>query len=117
MRFSQARSGHIRKSHSSHQTFLQGTSQFTLIVVALAFFLAGGLYIFSMNQRAVYGYHIRTVEKDLAQLKKKNAELRLQEAASRSLDRVEIGSQNLRMEKAVSTQELIISAPGPIAYR
>jgi hypothetical protein len=81
------------------------------------FFVAGGVYIFAVNERAVYGYDIRTVEKELGVLKKENAELRLKEAEGRSLSKVEMGSTDLRMEKAVPQGELVIGKSGPVAYR
>lgn len=87
-----------------------------LFVMAIVFVL-GGMYIFAVNERAVYGYDIRTLEKEIGILKKQNAELRLREAEGRSLMKVEAGSVNLRMEKAVPGLQLVIEQPGSVAYR
>lgn len=88
-----------------------------LLVGAALFFVLGGMYIFAVNERAVYGYDIRTLEKEIAQLKKDNAELRLHEAEGRSLTRVETGSATLRMEVASPSRELTVTGPGSVAYR
>jgi cbb3-type cytochrome oxidase subunit 3 len=117
MRFSPPGTSLHRKSRPSPQFSLSGTSHFALLVVMALFFVTGGVYIFAVNERAVYGYDIRALEKELATLKKQNAELRLREAEGRSLSRVETGSVNLRMEKAVPVGELIIGKPGSVAYR
>ncbi|MFZ1654245.1 MAG: hypothetical protein WBO92_04635 [Candidatus Moraniibacteriota bacterium] len=74
------------------------------IVVLLSFSLvSAGLYVYAVNRSAVQGYAIRTLEKDLKELKKANAELRVREAEAISLTRVEAGSLDLRMEKAETT--------------
>lgn len=68
--------------------------------------LSAGLYVYSVNRSAVQGYAIRTLEKELKELKKANAELRVREAEAKSLTRVEAGSADLRMEKAEITTVL-----------
>lgn len=68
--------------------------------------LSAGLYVYSVNRNAVQGYAIRTLEKNLKELKKTNAELRVREAEAKSLSRVEAGSLDLRMEKAEITTVL-----------
>lgn len=105
------------KSHSSTRPTRSGNSHFLFMVVVAFFFVAGGMYIFAVNERAVYGYDIRGIEKELAKLKKENAQLRLQEAEGRSLTRVEAGSNMLRMEKAIPQEELVIGRSGPVALR
>ncbi len=70
-----------------------------IALLALSLFSAG-LYVYAVNRSAVQGYAIRTLEKDLKELKKANAELRVREAEAKSLSRVEEGSSELRMEKA-----------------
>lgn len=105
------------KSHPSLQQTRSGKSHFLFLLVVAFFFVTGGMYIFAVNERAVYGYDIRGIEKELAKLKKENAQLRLQEAAGRSLSRVEAGSMQLRMEKAVPQGELVIGRLGPVAFR
>lgn len=70
-----------------------------IVLLALSLFSAG-LYVYAVNRSAVQGYAIRTLEKDLKELKKANVELRVREAEAKSLSRVEEGSNELRMEKA-----------------
>lgn len=70
-----------------------------IVLLALSLFSAG-LYVYAVNRSAVQGYAIRTLEKDLKELKKANAELKVREAEAKSLSRVEEGSNELRMEKA-----------------
>ncbi len=96
---------------------MPGVSHFPLLVVAAFFFVVGGMYVFAVNERAVYGYDIRTLEQELTVLKKENAALRLREAEGRSLTRVEAGSQNLRMERAEPTLQLTVERESPVAYR
>lgn len=94
-----------------------GTAHILLAFVALVFFGLGGMYIFAVNERAVYGYDMRTLEQELTTLKKDNARLRLDEARGKSLTTVESGSANLRMERADPGLELMIERPGSVAYR
>lgn len=115
-----ATSGGSRRSwptHSTNSSTRSGRSHFLFMMVVAFFFATGGMYIFSVNERAVYGYDIRGIEKELAKLKKENAQLRLQEAEGRSLTRVEAGSNMLRMEKAIPQEELVIGRSGPVAFR
>lgn len=98
-------------------SWLEGSSQVMLLLGAALFFVLGGMYIFAVNERAVYGYDMRTLEKEITQLKKDNAELRLREAEGRSLTKVEMGSATLRMEVASPSRELVITGPGSVAYR
>ena len=53
-----------------------------------------------VNRSAVQGYALRQVETGLKEVKKKNAELRVEEAEATALSRIEAGSENLRMEQA-----------------
>ena len=64
-----------------------------------ALFVSGGGYLYSVNQSAVQGYHMRTLEKEIALLKQQNAELRIVEADFRSLSRIEAAQEELRMRK------------------
>lgn len=87
------------------------------MILAVAFFFGiSGMYVFAVNERAVYGYDIRALEKELVVLKKENAQLRLREAEGRSLLKVEAGSATLRMEKADSAEQLTVEKDGPVAY-
>lgn len=97
-------------------TSVLGTSHLALIVVAACFFGAAGVYLFAVNEQAVYGYDMRSVERELTALKKENAQLRLREAEGRSLARVEAGSLTLRMERAEPKLQLTVERSSPVAY-
>lgn len=86
-----------------------------IALLALSLFSAG-LYVYAVNRSAVQGYAIRTLEKDLKELKKANAELRVREAEAKSLSRVEEGSNELRMEKA-DTPSIVNIRTNEIASR
>ena len=88
-----------------------------LVVVLLAFSLfSAGVYVYVVNRSAVQGYAIRTLEKELKELKRANVELRVQEAEAKSLSRVEAGSTELRMEKAEATTVIVVR-PKEVALR
>jgi len=79
---------------------LTGSAHMFLIGVMTALFVSGGCYLYSVNQNAVEGYHMRTLEKEITDLEQKNAELRIVEADLRSLHRIEeVSSQKLEMQK------------------
>lgn len=84
------------KRHSSHV----GAAHVAIVGLLSLSLVSAGLYVFTVNQSAVQGYAIRTLEKELKGLKKENAELRVREAEVTSLTSVEAGSTDLRMEKA-----------------
>lgn len=88
-------------SPNSHaQAELSGSARMFLIGVMAVLFASGGCYLYSVNQNAVHGYHMRTLEKEIADLERKNAELRIVEADLRSLHRIEeISGQELGMQK------------------
>lgn len=86
-----------------------------VFLLGVALFSAG-LYVYAVNRSAVQGYAIRTLEKELKELKKANAELRVQEAEAKSLTRVEQGSADLRMEKA-ETSVVITARMNAVAFR
>ncbi len=117
MRVSSSGSGYRPKTRPSPTLTLAGNAHFAWLLVIAFFFITGGVYIFAVNERAVYGYDIRKIEKELQSLKKENAELRLREAAGRSLNQVEFGSANLRMEKAVPIGEVTVKKAPSVAYR
>lgn len=84
---------------------LSGSAQVLLVSVMTALFVSGGCYLYSVNQNAVEGYHMRTLEKEIALLEQKNAELRIVEADLRSLHRIEeVTSQELEMQKLENIQ-------------
>ena len=84
-------------------------SKFLLVV-----FVAGGGYLYAVNQNAVQGYQIRTLEKEIARLKDENAELKITEADLRSLYRIEASGSELEMQKLENVKYL--EAAGPVAY-
>lgn len=85
------------------QTELSGSAHMLLVAVMTALFVSGGGYLFAVNQNAVQGYHMRSLEKEINVLTQKNAELRITEADLRSLHRIEeASSQELHMEKPES---------------
>lgn len=106
---------------------LSGSTNFLLVVAMAALFVSGGCYLYSVNQNAVQGYHMRTLEKEIALLEQKNAELRIVEADLRSLHRIEAAtSQELEMQKLENVKyreeykavsPLAASQSGPVALR
>lgn len=91
----------INKRVSSARRFdsYVGAAHIAVIALLALSLFSAGLYVYTVNRSAVQGYAIRTLEKDLKELKKANAELRVREAEEKSLSRVEEGSNELRMEK------------------
>ncbi len=90
-------------SKSVAQTELSGSAHMLLVAVMTALFVSGGGYLFAVNQNAVQGYHMRSLEKEINVLTQKNAELRITEADLRSLHRIEeASSQELHMVKPES---------------
>lgn len=78
---------------------LSGSVHMFLLAVLTALFVSGGGYLYAVNQSAVQGYHMRTLEKEIDALKQKNAELRITEADLRSLSRIENAEGELQMQK------------------
>lgn len=78
---------------------LPGSVHMFLLAVLTALFVSGGGYLYAVNQSAVQGYHMRTLEKEIDALKQKNAELRIAEADLRSLSRIESAEGELEMQK------------------
>lgn len=91
---------HTKSSHAKRWEAHVGAAHVAVVVLLALSLLSAGLYVYAVNRSAVQGYAIRTLEKDLKELKKANAELRVLEAEAKSLSRVEAGSVDLRMEKA-----------------
>ena len=87
-----------------------GAAHVAVVALLALSLLSAGLYVYAVNRSAVQGYAIRTLEKDLKELKKANAELRVKEAEAKSLTRVEEGSTELRMEKSVVTNVITAHA-------
>jgi hypothetical protein len=102
-------------SFSSKNRELSGSAHVTVLGVLTALFISGGIYLYSVNQSAVQGYHIRTAEKEIAQLKQQNTELEISEADLRSLYRIEQSSEELNMQKVESVKYM--EQHGPVALR
>lgn len=75
----------------------------------------GAGHLYSMNRIAVQGYAIRSAEKQLAELKQENSQLRIEEAELRSLQRIEEAGQ--RMSMFESEQVSYIEENGSLALR
>jgi hypothetical protein len=82
--------------------------------VLVVIFIAGGGYLYAVNQNDVQGYHIRTLEKEIARLKDENAELKITEADLRSLYRIEASGERLEMRALDDVTYL--EEPGPVAF-
>jgi len=95
----------------------------------MALFVSGGCYLYTVNQNAVQGYHMRTLEREIATLSQKNAELKIVEADLRSLHRIEeVSIDRLEMQKfenvkyleepaLLSARTIPVEAVGPMALR
>jgi cell division protein FtsL len=87
-----------------------------LLIGILSFvFVLGGYHLYSVNQSAVQGYHMRSVEKDIATLKQENTDLKIKEADLRSLNRIEEAGAELEMQK--TGEERYLETRGPVAMR
>lgn len=93
-----------------------GAAHVAVIILLALSLVSAGLYVYSVNRGAVQGYAIRTLENELKELKKQNAELRVVEAEAKSLVRVETGSQELRMERA-EIDKVITTRTNTVATR
>lgn len=89
-------------------------SMIAISALSLAFAF-GGYHLYSVNQSAVQGYHMRSIEKEIAVLRQENADLKIEEADLRSLNRIESAGEELRMQKA--DEERYLEARGPVAMR
>lgn len=102
---------------------LSGSVHMLFLAVLTALFVSGGGYLYSVNESAVQGYHMRTLEKEIALLKQQNAELRIVEADFRSLSRIEAAEGELKMRKLENVKYLdehrsASTKPGsPVALR
>lgn len=104
------------KPKGSARTELSGSVHMFVVAILTAVFVSGGCYLYSVNQSAVQGYHMRTLEKEINTLKQKNAELRIAEADLRSLHRIEeVSIQELQMQKLENVK--YIEERGPVALR
>lgn len=91
----------------------KGVSGKTVIFLAIFFLFSAGLYLSSINKNAVHGYQVRTLERDIANLKKENDALRIREADARSLEKTKEASARMGMER--STEVKIVERGGSVA--
>lgn len=109
-----------------HAHALPGSAHLLVLSVLTALFVSGGGYLYSVNQSAVQGYHMRTLEKEIGVLKQENAELRIAEADLRSLQRIETAEGEFQMQKLEnvkyleerdSVSPLVLGQSGSVALR
>lgn len=76
-------------------------------------------YVWSINQTAVQGYAVRSIEKEIADARTENQKLRIEEAELRSLDRIESAKDRLRLtDMPPGTPDVTyVDANGPLALR
>lgn len=94
---------------------LAGSVHMLVLGVLTMLFLSGGGYLYAVNQSAVQGYHMRTLEKEINALKQQSAELRITEADLRSLEHIESSSAELQMKKMENVK--YVEERGPVALR
>lgn len=104
-----------KKQPKSDAIKLAGSVHTCLLGIALILFVAGGCYLYAVNQSAVQGYHLRTLEKEISGLKQENAELKISEADLRSLYRIEGSPEALRMHPLEAV--IYLEERGPVALR
>lgn len=81
---------------------LSGSAHISVLGVLMVVFVIGGGYLYSVNQSAVQGYHMRALEKEIGVLKQDNANLKVAEADLKSLYRIETAETDLQMQKVES---------------
>lgn len=98
----------------SHPRAAFGSARVTFIAL---FFVAccGILYLFAVNQSAVQGRALRTLENDLAALHKEGEQLQIREAELISLYRIADASKNLKMHAVTDIR--YIDEESPLARR
>lgn len=107
--------GPVQSSHKRIQKTVKGTFQPMGFAVILFLFLVGGGYLYSVNQNAVQGFHMRNLEREISALKDANAQLQIEEADRRSLARIEETVTEKKMQKVNEVK--VINEDGPIALR
>jgi hypothetical protein len=85
-----------------------------LAIVAILVFSAGN-YLFSINQNAVHGYRIRSLEKEIAVLDQENSKLRISEAETRSLEKTKEAGDRMGMGRA--TEVISVERLGVVAMK
>lgn len=94
---------------------VKGSFQPLGFAVILFLFSIGGAYLYTVNQNAVQGFHMRNLEREINALKEENAQLQIEEADKRSLARIEEAVAKKDMQKV--NEIVVINEDGPIALR
>ncbi len=94
--------------------FQFGSASAGILIVAFLGLMAG-MYLYSTNSTAVKGFEIRQVEKDIAELKKTQEQLRIKESEVKSLYHIEDSTKQLNM--AGYQKISYIEEAGPVALR
>lgn len=87
------------KNTKKEPIIFAGSIHLVLLSFLMLVFVGGGIYLYSVNKNAVQGYHMRTLEKEIASLKQENENLRINEADTRSLYHMETVTEDLHMKK------------------
>lgn len=103
-----------RKKTVKSQGGLIGNVTLNFLVAALVCLL-GVFYIFEVNNMATKGYEIKALENKMADLKKENENLKIQEAELKSMYSIEEKTRELNMvaPKGVS----YLNLPGDVAMK
>jgi len=76
----------------------------TALFALFIFFLSGIAYLYALNRGAVQGYETRTLEKEIVELRKENAKLKISEAEALSLTRIEERALERGMDQVESVR-------------
>lgn len=105
--------GSYRERRNAANNKKNGFVQKGFLVIVAVFLFSAGNYLFSINQNAVHGYRIRTLEKEIAKLESENSRLKVAEAEVRSLERTKEAGARMGMERVtdvVSVERLGVVA-------
>ncbi len=86
-----------------------------VLFALFVFFLSGVTYLHALNRGAVQGYETRSLEKEIAELKKENGRLKISEAEALSLSRIEESVKGRGMSQVESVR--MIEGRGSLAFR
>jgi len=84
-----------------------------VVIVAVFAAFSGLFYMYSINQSAVKGFQIRTIEKEIAQIEKENELLRIREAELKSLGVIEQFGKDSNM--AETSEVIFLDEAAPLA--
>lgn len=104
-----------RQGVCRNRVSFSGAAHPAVIFALFVFFLSGIAYLHALNRGAVQGYETRTLEKEIAELKKENGRLRLSEAGALSLSRIEESVKERGMNEIGSVK--VIEGRGSLALR